>query len=72
MPVRLRKFIGMLLLLSFLTIYSLLVMVFAVNHIHDASRIAQGIFYVVAGLVWVLPAGWLISWMQRTSKNELD
>ena len=72
MPVRLRKFIGMILLLSFLTIYSLLVMVFAVNHIHNASKIAQGFFYVVAGLAWVLPAGLLITWMQRAGKNTAD
>ncbi len=72
MPVRLRKFIGMILLLVFLTLYSLLVMVFAVNTVHTMSKVAQGIFYIVAGLAWVFPAGLLITWMQRVDKETAD
>ena len=30
-----------------------------------ASKLAQAIFYVVAGLGWVLPAMPLIAWMSR-------
>jgi hypothetical protein len=33
-----------------------------------ASRLAQGIFYVVAGIGWVLPAMPLIAWMSRPDK----
>lgn len=69
MPVRLRKFIGAVVLLVFLTIYALAVMAFAANHMQDAGKVMEGAFYVVAGLAWVLPAGLLVTWMQRPDRN---
>ena len=71
MPVRLRKFIGAVVLLVFLTIYALAVMAFAANHMQDADKVMDGAFYVVAGLAWVLPAGLLVTWMQRPDRNAV-
>ncbi len=65
LPVRLRKLIGMVLLLAFLVFYALVMMVVGGTKFHDASKLAQGLFYLVAGLAWVVPAGFLIKWMQR-------
>jgi hypothetical protein len=31
----------------------------------NASKLVELVFYVVAGLAWVIPAGLLIRWMQR-------
>ncbi len=69
MPVRLRKFIGAIVLFVFLAIYALVVMAFAANHMQDAGKIMEGVFYVVAGLAWVLPAGLLVTWMQRPDRK---
>ena len=45
--------------------WSLLGMAIAQTPWLAASRLAQAIFYVVAGLGWVLPAMPLIAWMAR-------
>jgi len=65
MKIRTRKFIGTIGLLVLVVVWSLLGMAFAQTPWLAASRLAQTIFYVVAGLGWVLPAMPLIAWMVR-------
>jgi len=65
MKIRTRKFIGTIGLLVLVVVWSLLGMAIAQTPWLAASRLAQAIFYVVAGLGWVLPAMPLISWMAR-------
>jgi Protein of unknown function (DUF2842) len=63
--VRTRKLIGMVVLLAFLAGYALVVASIASGRITTAPPLAQFAFFLVGGLVWVLPAGLLIRWMQR-------
>jgi predicted membrane channel-forming protein YqfA (hemolysin III family) len=65
MKIRTRKFIGTIALLVIVVVWSLLGMAIAQMPWLAASRSAQIVFYVVAGLGWVLPAMPLISWMSR-------
>jgi hypothetical protein len=65
MPLRLRKLIGAVLLILFLTVYALLVPVVAATVLPQAGKISELFFYLLAGLVWVPPAALLISWMHR-------
>lgn len=65
MTIRTRKLIGTIGLLALVIVWSLLGMALAQAPWLAASRLAQTIFYVVAGLGWVLPAMPLISWMSR-------
>ena len=66
MTQRKRKLIGTIALLALIMVYALLALAVAiVLQVRDANKIAELIYYVVAGLLWVVPAGWLISWMQR-------
>lgn len=65
MTIRTRKFIGTFGLLGLVIVWSLLGMAIAQAPWLAASRLAQVIFYVVAGLGWVLPAMPLIAWMSR-------
>ncbi len=52
-------------MLVLVVVWSLLGMAIAQTPWLAASRLAQAIFYVVAGLGWVLPAMPLIAWMAR-------
>ena len=63
MRARTRKLVGTILLLVVLTIYSLLVMLAAAAVLPSGGKIAELIFYAIAGVAWVLPAGYLIKWM---------
>ena len=61
---RIRKLAGTVILVVFLGIYALVAMAFAVR-LPESSQLAQWTYYVVAGLIWVIPAGAIITWMQR-------
>lgn len=69
MTMRTRKLVGAILLLIFLAAYALLAMLVAVSLQVNASKVAEVIYYIVAGLLWVLPAAWLIKWMQKPDKT---
>lgn len=71
MSMRMKKFIGMFALLAILSVYALLVMSFAVRILPTASPIAEFVFYAVAGVAWVVPAKYLIVWMNSPGKSDL-
>ena len=62
---RLKKFIGMLLLLLFVAVYAFAMMIVAAAVLPRGNRALELGFYAVAGFLWVVPAGLLISWMHR-------
>jgi hypothetical protein len=65
MTIRTRKFIGTIALLVLVVVWSLLGMTVAQTPWLANSGLLQAIFYVVAGIGWVLPAMPIISWMAR-------
>jgi len=65
MSVRTRKLIGTVVLLVFLMLYAWVVVAIGVGRITEAPGYAQFAYFLVAGLLWVIPAGLLIRWMQR-------
>jgi hypothetical protein len=68
MPIRVRKLIGTVALLLLVTVWGLLAMTLAQSVLTDINGFVAAIFYVVAGLGWVLPAMPLVSWMARPDK----
>ncbi len=70
MSQRVRKLIGTFLLLLLVAAWSLLTMALAQSALTDINGWVAGIFYVVAGLGWVLPAMPLISWMAKPDKTK--
>ena len=65
MSVRIRKLIGAVALLLLVTVWALVAMAVAQFPPIFQSRWISGIYYVVAGIGWVLPAMPLIKWMSR-------
>lgn len=65
MTIRTRKLIGTVCLLCLVVVWSLLGMAVAQAPMIAASKLAQVIYYVVAGIGWILPAMPLIAWMSR-------
>jgi len=63
---RLRKLIGTIALLVLVIVWSLLAMAFAQIMLVRANQLVAAIYYMVAGLGWVLPAMPLISWMSAS------
>jgi hypothetical protein len=65
MTIRTRKFLGTIALLALVVVWSLMGMTVAQTPWLANSGLLQAIFYVVAGIGWVLPAMPIVSWMAR-------
>ena len=70
MPIRLRKFVGMLLLVALVVAYAIVSTAFAVAQLADRSALVHLAFYLVSGLVWVLPAMLLVKWMEGKPRQN--
>ena len=64
-----RKIIGLLVLITLLALYCGICVFIAVQFLPD-SKLAELIFYPVAGVIWIFPAMKIIRWMQSTSEVE--
>jgi len=69
MHIRTRKLVGTVALLLLVTIWALLAMAFAQIALRSASGLVAALFYVIAGLGWVLPAMPLVAWMVRPDQS---
>ena len=65
MPIRVRKLIGTVALLVLVSVWGLLAMALAQSVLTDINGFVAAIYYVVAGLGWVLPAMPLVKWMVK-------
>jgi hypothetical protein len=69
MPIRTRKLMGAVALLVLLFIWVLLGMAFAQMPLFAENRLLAGLYYVVVGLGWVLPAMPIVRWMARADPS---
>jgi hypothetical protein len=65
MPIRLRKFIGAIALLTLVIVWALVAMALAQAPAIRDNAVLSVVYYVVAGLGWVLPAMPIVAWMSR-------
>ncbi len=72
MPIRLRKLIGAIALIVLVTTWSLIAMAIAQFPMIKDHRLIETIYFVVAGLGWVLPAMPLIKWMTGNGRQRTD
>jgi hypothetical protein len=66
MSIRTRKFIGTVALLTLVIVWGLLAMALAQSVLTNINGFVAVLYYVFAGLGWVLPAMPLIAWMSRS------
>lgn len=66
MTQRQRKLAGTVAMFVLIFVYAVLALAVAVVlQVQNANKLVELIFYIVAGLLWVLPAGVLVKWMQK-------
>jgi hypothetical protein len=68
MPVRLRKLLGGVVLIVLVLTWALVAMALAQLPAIKANGVIEVIYYVLAGLGWVLPALPLVRWMSRPDR----
>ena len=64
----LRKLLGTVLIIALAGIYALVATTIASAKLADAGGFVHLIYFLLTGLLWVLPAMWLIKWMMRPDK----
>ena len=65
MPVRLKKLIGVVVLLALVVVYAVFATAYASLHLADASGIVHLLYFLITGLFWIVPAMFVIRWMER-------
>ncbi len=71
MSIRTRKLVGTIVIMVILIVYALLALAAAiVLQVNQASKLVELGYYVIAGLLWIVPAGLVIRWMARPDEPE--
>jgi hypothetical protein len=65
MTIRIRKLIGTVALIVLATCWTLLAMALAQSALTSINGWLAAVYYVMAGLGWVLPAMPIVTWMSR-------
>lgn len=65
-----RKFIGTLFMVVFVLIYILIVLAIAPRILASTPGGWQWIFYIVAGLAWIIPLMPLVKWMEKRRPDD--
>ncbi len=69
MPVKLRKFLGMVAILVIMVVYAFISMMVAVRYVLDTPHWVQLLYFLIAGMAWALPVMPVIRWMQRPAQD---
>lgn len=72
MPVRIKKLVGLILMLIWIFFYVLFAMRLAVAVLPDAHWVAELAYYAFAGIAWIIPAGFLIQWMSSGGDPDAE
>jgi len=65
MRTRKRKFVGTIVMVSFVLVYALVAMALAQSRpVQEAPDLLRGLYYVIVGMAWVVPMLPLIKWME--------
>jgi hypothetical protein len=72
MPIRLRKLIGAVALIVLVVTWALVAMALAQSPAVKETGLVEVIYYVVAGLGWVLPGMLLVRWMSKDKQRRTD
>jgi hypothetical protein len=66
---RTRKLIGAASLVVLAVFWPLLTVGLAHSNLASNFWLAQVVFILVFGLIWILPAAWIIRWMQQPDRG---
>ncbi|PCI04535.1 MAG: hypothetical protein COB78_09560 [Hyphomicrobiales bacterium] len=64
-----RKLIGAILIVVLVIVYALVATTIAATKLADSEWYIHLAYFFFTGLLWVLPAMWLISWMSKGKKK---
>jgi len=72
MPVRLKKLIGTALILVLVVLYALVATTVAAYRLADSAWYFHLAYFLFTGVLWVVPAMFIIRWMERPAKTKSE
>jgi hypothetical protein len=69
---KLRSFIGTILIIVIVSVYALLATTIATATLATAPWWAHLLYFLLSGLLWVIPAMLVIKWMAGPSQKKTD
>jgi Na+/serine symporter len=70
MPVRLKKLIGTVIIVALVVIYALVATTVATYRLAESEWYVHLLYFLFTGVLWVVPAMFVIRWMERPPKNK--
>jgi len=70
MPVRLKKLLGVVILLALVVVYAVFATAYASLYLGDAPGYVHLLYFLVTGLFWIVPAMFVIRWMEREPRSR--
>lgn len=67
-----RALLGTMLLVGFMIVYIFAAMLLGTAMLPKGGRVVEFLYYAVAGLAWVPPAGLIIRWMYQPRRAPED
>jgi hypothetical protein len=67
---RLKSFIGTILLVALVIVYAIVATIVAVAQLAESGPLVHFAYFFFSGLLWVLPAMWIVKWMLTPSKGR--
>ncbi|MGU3493736.1 DUF2842 domain-containing protein [Xanthobacteraceae bacterium A53D] len=66
---RVRKLVGTVIMLVLVVVWALGAMALAQGRVTELPWAWQTVSYVLLGTLWIIPAGLLISWMEKPDRK---
>ncbi|MCJ8508423.1 DUF2842 domain-containing protein [Rhizobium lemnae] len=68
MPLRLKKFIGTILIIVLVSVYAIVATTIATLTLSTAPWYVHLLYFLLTGVIWILPAMLIIRWMAGPRK----
>lgn len=69
MPVRLKKFLGAIILIVLVVVYAVLATAFATVYLAESSGWIHLAYFLFSGILWIVPAMLVIKWMETAPRR---
>ncbi|UIJ70228.1 DUF2842 domain-containing protein [Aurantimonas sp. HBX-1] len=69
MPVRLKKFLGAIILIVLVVVYAVLATAIATVYLAASSGWVHLAYFLFSGILWVVPAMLVIKWMETAPRR---
>jgi Protein of unknown function (DUF2842) len=69
MSPRVKKLIGAVVMLIWIPVYAFVAMLLGIKILPHANWLSAFLYYAIAGMLWIVPIGLMLPWMNRDPSN---